>query len=342
MIFLRHILIILISTLLFSCSSKAGIEDQEEPEVNNCSNTNIGITEQDNVVIQHTTNPVFCFFSYNETVVKIKYTQPVGNDGETETFTFIFNKLDGCLKIKRAFKFYDGKQVDVSAITEINVSEFYTGEWILDKKFTGNIIFTDPHDKKVYSRKFWLEFTAQNLEIENTNYIFFNDCFGGKLPIEIDMNNDGIVDFKIISEKIRDIGNKPQFNQYTIKLISTNNYENQILSPKKNQEPYTVIFEPPFTSENTNQYFNGVKVALDVFYEFDEPYQNFNFFLHNNLTYKKYFDNSLDNYYVVKMGLDNKEYYGWIKFKFNSPECSVEILDTYLHPIEAVHISVQN
>ena len=146
---------------------KAGIEDQEEPEVNNCSNTNIGITEQDNVVIQHATNPVFWQGTYNETVVKIKYTQPVGNDGETETFTFIFNKLDGCLKIKRAFKFYDGKQVDVSAITAINVSEFYTGEWILDKKFTGNLIFTDPHDKKVYSRKFWLEFTAQNLEIEN-------------------------------------------------------------------------------------------------------------------------------------------------------------------------------
>jgi hypothetical protein len=329
------------SFLLFSCSSKSVIEiidEEEEPEVINCSNTDISISEEDNIVIQHATNPVVWEGAYNESTVKISYTKPIGS--ESETFTFIFDKVESCLKPKRAFKFYDGKEVDISAVTEMSVSEFYTKEWEIDKKFAGNIIYKDPHDKLTYSEKFWVEFTEENFEMENTNYTFFNDCFGNKLPIDLDINTDGIVDFKIISERVRDIGNTPRFNHYTIKLISTNEDENEILSPRKTQGPYSVIFEPPFTSENTRQYFNEVKNALDVFYEFDAPYQGHNYFLNNNLTYKNFFENDKDDYYLIKMGLDNKAYYGWIKFTFNSAECNIEVLDTFLNTNADEHISI--
>jgi hypothetical protein len=345
LIYLKYVLTFLSLFLLFSCSSKENYEIEEEEEdepevVMNCANTNINISEEDNIIIQHATNPVVWEGTYNETTVKISFTIPIGT--ESETSTFIFNKVDGCLNIKRAFKFYDGNQVDVSAITEMVVSEFYTKEWEIDKKFTGNVIYTDPHDKQVHSRKFWTTFTEADLEIENTTYALFNDCFGPKLPIDLDINTDGIVDYKIISERVRDVGNTPQFNQYTIKLISTNQNENHILSPIKNQAPYSVIFEPPFTSENKRQYFNGVKNALNVFYEFDAPYQGYNYFLNNDLTYKNFFENDKDDYYIIRMGLGNEEYFGWIKFTFNSSDCSIGVLDTYLNGEASEHISVSS
>jgi hypothetical protein len=326
-----------------SCSSKEVAQEMEEEEVEiiiNCTNTSISISEQDNIVINHATNPVVWVGTYNDNTVKIKYTKSAGVDNETETLVFIFNKVNSCLQLERGFKFYDGKEVDVSAITEIDVSEFYTKEWEIDKKFSGIVTYLDPHDKNTYSRKFWVEFTNQNFEVEDTNYSLFNNCFTDKLPVEIDLNKDEIVDFKITYELTRDIGNRPKYNKYNIKLISTNETENQILSPTKGQSPYFVIFEAPFTSEGTRQYFNGVKSDLDVFYEFDAPYQSYNYFLHNNLTNKATLENNKEDYYIVKMGLDNKEYYGWIKFKFNSTNCDVEVLDTFLNPTASEHVSV--
>ncbi len=343
----KYLAIILIFTFLYSCNSEIEIIDiigdgDENEVVINCTNTDIIVTAEDNIVINHATNPIIWNGTYNENNVSINYTKPVSTDGETETFKFIFNKVDECLKVERAFKFYDGKEIDVSAVTEINVSEFLTKEWEIDEKFSGQITYKDPHDKQIYSRKFWLEFTEDDLETENTNYLFFDSCFSSKLPIDIDINKDGIIDYKVVSEKIRDIGNTPKYNQYTIKLISTFEEDNQILSPRKNQPPYSVIFEPPFTSENKRQYFNDVKNALDVFYEFDAPYQVHNYFLNNKLTYKDFLENNIDDYYIIKMRLNNKEYYGWIKLTFNANTCAIEILDTYLDENEGVHISVEN
>jgi hypothetical protein len=336
---LRHLLILLLSYIFFSCSSSENIGPEADPDlIINCSNTEINVSEGDNIVIPHATNPVIWEGTYNDNRVKISYTKPIVT--ESETFTFVFEKVGNCLKTERAFKLYDGKQVDVSAITEMNVSEFYIKEWEVDKKFAGILIYTDPHDKQEYSHKFWLDFTEENKETESTNYALFDDCLGSKLPIDIDINTDGIVDFKMISEKVRDVGNTPQFNRYVIKLVSTYENENQILSPKRNESPYTVIFEPPFTSENTRQYFNEVKNALDIFYEFDAPYQSFNYFLNNRLTYKGFLENEKEDYYLIKMRLDDNEYYGWIHIKFNSSSCTVAILDTYLSPNPDEHVSV--
>lgn len=336
---LRYPVILILTYVLFSCSSAENIGPEEDPNlIVNCSNTGVTISEGDNIVIPHATNPVLWEGTYNDSSVKISYTKPIAT--ESETFTFVFEKVNNCLKIVSAYKFYDGKEVDVSAITAMNVSEFYTKEWEIDKKFTGILIYTDPHVKQEYSHKFWLDFTEENKEIESTSYALFEDCLGSKLPIDIDMNTDGIVDFKMVAEKVRDVGNTPQFNRYVIKLVSTNENENQILSPRRNEGPYTVLFEPPFTSENTRQYFNEVKNALDIFYEFDAPYQSFNYFLNNRLTYKEFLENEKEDYYLIKMGLADKEYYGWIQFTFNSGTCTVAILDTYLSPNPDEHVSV--
>lgn len=194
----------------------------------------------------------------------------------------------------------------------------------------------------MHSKKFCTTFTEADLEIENTNYALFNDCFRTKVPIDLDINTDGIVDYKIISERVRNVGNTPQFNQYTIKLISTNENKNHILSPIKNQPPYSVIFKPPFASENKRQYFNGAKNALDVFYEFDRPSLGSNYFLNNNLTYKNFFENDKNDDYIIRMGLENENYLGWMKFTFNSSDCSIRVLDTYLNAKASEHISVSS
>lgn len=333
----------MILLFIFSCGSKTGELiglDETEDEIILCSNTDVLITNEDNIVFEHATNPVIWKGTYNDSSIKINFKKDVGTDGESETYTFILDKTDNCPKIERAYKFYDGNNDDISAITEMVVLEFYIKDWETDKKISGLIVYRDPHDKLTYSRKFWIEFTENNFEIEDTNHSLFDDCFASKLPIDIDMNNDDIIDYQMISEKRRDIGNTPQFSIYTLKLISTYDTANLILSPLNSQSPYSVIFEAPFTSENTRQYFNGTKNALDVFYEFDTPYESYNYFLDNNLTYKKVLENNKEDYYIISMSLDNKIHYGWIKFKFNSSDCEVEILETFLNQNPNQHISV--
>ena len=222
----------------------------------------------------------------------------------------------------------------------MDILEFYNHSWEKDSQFSGLLVYKDPHNKQLYSRKFWINFTENDNLIENTNFSFFDDYFDGKLPIDIDMDKNGSIDYKMIAEEKRDIGNTPQFNIYTIKLISTNENENLILSPLIKTSPYTVIYEAPFNSENKRQYINDVKNALDVFYEFDAPYQNYNYFLNNNLTNKDFLTNNKEDYYLVSLILGGKTFYGWIKFKFDMENYEVEILETFLNPTETEHIYV--
>lgn len=338
-VYFRIIILFIASSLLFSCKSTISIEEEEE--LVSCSKSDLNISKQDNIISNDATNLVVWKGNYSDNLATIHYTSSAGLYGETETYNFVFSKQENCLKVARAYKYYDGKNDDISAITEFQITDLQIQDWEKDKKFSGLITYTDPHDKNTYSKKFWVEFTENDKVEPPTNFIFFNDCFGSKLPLEIDMNNDNLIDFKLDYEILKDEGNKPKYDRYGIKLISTSASQNKILSPEKNQGPYSVLYEPPFTSENKRQYFNGVKNELDVFYEFEEPYQKYNFFLNNKLTYKPFFENNIDDYYIVSMTIDDKLYYGWIKLTFNSKNCEVQIVDTYLHPIANEHISVK-
>jgi uncharacterized protein YcfL len=336
LIFLRYILIILISLLLFGCTSKAGIE-----VINNCSNIYIEITEQDNIVVQDPTNPVVWEGTYNETSVKINYTRIVGTNDETETLAFVFSKKGDCLKIDNGYKYYYGSFFDVSAITEVTILELQIKDWEIDKKYTGQITYRDHHDKQIYTIKFWVEFTEDDYEIENTHYTHFSNCLNNKLPIDLDLNKDGKTDFILGYEEKINIGNNPKFTTYTIKLFSTNDDDsNLILSPKKDKSPYFIIFNPPFSSENTIRYRNGVKNTLDIFYEYEAPYESYNYFLNNNLTYSEILEDDKDDYFLIRMTISDKHYYGWIKLNFNATSCSAEVLETYLHDFANEHISV--
>jgi hypothetical protein len=332
--------LILLFLILYSCEEANLFGGIEGTIV--CEASEIEISASDNIVIANSVETVLWKGSYTDTSLKINFTKKAGTDGETETFTFVFTKKGDCLQVNRGYKYYYGSYTDVSAVTQMYILEFKIKEWDVDKKITGELVYRDHHDKQVYTLKFWIEFNEDDYEVEDSNYNYFSDCLLNKLPINIDVDKDGIIDYNIIYEEKRDVGNRPQFNSYTIKLISTDVEKNKILALDPGPYPYPIVFEAPFSTEDTNVYLTGVKNTLDVFYEFDAPYQKYNYFLNNNLTYKNILKNNKEDYFLVKMYFGDKKFYGWVKFKFNVLDCEIAVLETYLNPIETKHISIEN
>lgn len=337
--FFRTLFLIISFGILFSCANKNNLEEIDTSI--KCNDSSLQISENDSIAISDTSNPVIWRGFYDSNSVEIYFTKNVGSDGETETFTIVLSKIGTCLKIERAYKFYNGKQVDISAITEYKIIDFSIKSWEIDNLLQGNITYIDSHDKKTYTRKFWVKLTPKTIENEPLKKLFFSECYGSKMPINIDVNKDNSTDFRLTFEEIKDTGNKPNFSFFTIKLVSTNAITNQILSPIRSNSPYIVIFEPPFSSENTKQYFDGVKNELDVFYEFKAPYEKYNYFLSNTLTYREILSNNLKDYFVISLIIDGKTYFGWIQFQLDTASCKVEIVETFLNstPNEAVFVN---
>ena len=67
------------------------------------------------------------------------------------------------------YEYYYGSYFDVSAITKMPIFDLEIKDWDIDKKITGQITYRDHHDKQVYKTKFWLEFTEDDYEIEDTS-----------------------------------------------------------------------------------------------------------------------------------------------------------------------------
>lgn len=337
-------LIILLLLIVISCDEETGTEGIEGSII--CDKSDLAVNESDKILDFNSLEPVLWEGTYNEKSVRISFTKKLNNHGVSETLYFVFNKVDNCLQIDRGYEFYSGGTADVSAITEVNVLELYVQDWIIDEKLTGKVVYRDHHDKLIKEYNFWVEFSVDNYEIESTNYTYFPNCFKEKLPKDIDIDKDGVTDYTLLIDETNDIGNRPNFTSYTIRLKSQDESINEILSPRGTSIPFPVIFEPPFSSENTRSYaankFNSadVKNALDVFYEFEPPYENYNFFLQNNLTYKKEFNNNLDDYYLVKLIRNDEEFYGWIKVDFSALDCEVEVIDFYLNPTANEHVFV--
>jgi hypothetical protein len=335
----KYISLVLFLSLLSSCgeSLSEGIEGSVI-----CDITEIEVSESDNIVIPDNTTPVLWKGSYTDTTMNINFTKDVGTDGETETMVFEFTKVNGCLQLDRGYKYYYGSYGDVSAVTQMYILELYINEWVVDKKFTGQVIYRDHHDKQIYTYNFWVEFTTDDYEVEDTNYTYFSDCLINKFPIDIDVDKNGTTDYSIVYEEYRDTGNSPHFNSYEIKLVSADEENNKILAPRSGSAPYPIVFETPFATVDTKEYSSGLKNTLDIFYEFDAPYEKYNFFLNNNLTYKNTLKNNKEDYFLVKMYFGDKKFYGWIKFEFNAPNCEIEIIETFLNPIETKNVSLED
>ena len=335
----KNFIFILFVSIFCSCEKTIVLEGIEGTIV--CNTSNLDISELDNIVTSDDETPILWEGTYSDTSVKISYTKKIGNNDETETFIFAFNKRGNCLEIARGYEYYYGSYFDVSAITKMPIFDLEIKDWDIDKKITGQITYRDHHNKQVYKVKFWVEFTEDDYEIEDTTYTYFSSCLDNKLPINIDLNKDGNTDFILGYEEENNIGNTPNFSSYTIKLFSAHDDDsNLILSPKKDNSPYFIIFNPPFSSENTRKYHTGVKNTLDVFDEYEAPYQGYNYFLNNNLTYSEILEDNKNDYFLIRMTISDKHYYGWIKLNFEATSCSIEVLETYLHNVENEHIYI--
>lgn len=327
--------------VVFACNPTIEEEDDTIPlNPDNCTSAlELSITEDNMIAIEDETNPIYWEGNYSDSSVRLSFSIPVGTDGESETFYFLFQKTENCIAIDRGYKYYDGGVADISAITAMEIKQLFIQEWREDEFLAAEIIYTDPHDKLTYAKKAWVN--LETTEDNSNSVLLFESCLGNQFPVDVDIDNDGNTDFIFDVERIDDIGNNPKFSSYAIILKSANLDENQILSPINTREPYSVLFEPPFDSRNTRQYFNGVKSELDIFYEFEAPYDEYNFFVSNQLTYYENLNNAIDDYYLIKKVIDNQEYYGWIQFRLKVDQCDFELLDTYLSdtPNEAIFVS---
>ena len=341
-----YLIFLVFLSLLYGCETVNSEEGIEGTIL--CDLSDLGLSSSNNVVIQNNSESAIWRGSYAENTVKISFTVDLNDNNTTETLTFVFNKIDDCLQIDYGYEFYNGSTADISAITQVSVLAVSIQNWEIDENFSGQITYRDHHDKFIKTLDFWVDFTTNDYLPETTNYTYFSNCFADKLPIDIDLDNDGITDYTIIADEVVDFANRPNFIAYNIKLISTDEEINEILSPRGVGIPFPVLFEPPFSSNNTRSYaankFNSIDVrnSLDVFYEFDAPYENYNFFLQNSLTYKKEFENNKDDYYAVKLIRNNENFYGWIKIDFNAINCHIAVLDTYLSPNAEEHINIEN
>lgn len=323
--------------MLQACSESS--LDKEPEIIDACSSAVVlNVSAKDSIAVERDAKNIIWQGIFNATQIELFYNIPIGSAGENETLQFILNKTDNCLEIERAYKFYDGADVDISAVTAVNFKQLFVQEWVKDEFFAGVFVYEDPHDKITYTKKVWVNLTVDTTKEQNS--LDFNSCLGDKLPIAIDLDEDGTTDFELTYETTNDIGNNPRFTKYNLLLKSTDLDANQILSPQKNKAPYFVVFEPPFTSENTKQYFNGVRKDLDIFYEYESPYEIFNYFVSNRLTYYHTLTNETPDYFLVKLIRDNKDYFGWVNVSVNVQDCSIEVLQSYLSksPNEIVRV----
>lgn len=71
------------------------MEDEEVViEIIKCEKSDISVTKEDNIIFNDPTDPVLWEGSFTNDQVKLSYTVVVGQYNESETYNFIFNKVN--------------------------------------------------------------------------------------------------------------------------------------------------------------------------------------------------------------------------------------------------------
>ena len=124
----KNSVIFLLLCIICSCEEELNIGTRIEGKVV-CKTSEVDVSKADNIVITDNVAPVLWKGSYTDTSVKINYTKKAGTDGETETFTFVFNKKEDCLQIDYGYQYYYGSFTDISAVTKIQIFDLKLNEW---------------------------------------------------------------------------------------------------------------------------------------------------------------------------------------------------------------------
>ena len=225
------------------------------------------------------------------------------------------------------------------ALSNIEVESFQFQDWEEDSLFSGELTFNYGPDSLIgtVTRKFWVEFGPDDEYIAPTISDSFEESLGTQLPIRIDLNNDATDDF-VFDYSIEEFDSsihRKRFNLRCDPLNAQNNvlakedlfYSDHILVGTNSSSFEAVL------SNDSNRNFAYRQ-------EFEAPFQNYNQWV---LTYRNQpadWVSGYSPYIMLRMNIGGQFYFGWIQIKMNFVDSTLEVLNTYFHPVPNEHITI--
>jgi hypothetical protein len=314
------------------------MEENTDQSYQYCDTQNIGLSDENTnfmVFSEGVFQEIQWQVRYFENDVELSYWGGHCGDDCKLQKVFMFKKTNGCIAFNYAFSranhLYNG--IDVN---EINVPiVFQLQEWIENEKFAGQLLIDD-----VITHNFWITQTPDDSYFIPDFPVFeaFESCLQDQLPVAIDMNHDGISDFEFGFDKFQDIARVPprSFSYVTTTSLSE---PNQLLIDSE----FNVVYSTErgsITSQNKNT-INAIDIGL--FTNFNPPYSQFNnwkSFANAGVFDPEIINYNASNYLLVKMILDNEDYYGWVNFSIDFNNCILTVHQTYLNDVPNEHVVI--
>lgn len=276
---------------------------------------------------------------YSENIVELSYERGYSPENHGNV-VYVFKKINDCIKYDYRYEVVMGGIHPINGVYEYFIEhDLIIQEYIPDEKLVGRLI--GEYDSEIHNIDFWIDFTTDDFFVEEVpNYISFQNCLGNQLPMNIDINNDGVDDFRFTrDEQMYENTAFPEIvpelrNAVYFETISNNN---AILAGFENNSL------PVFTEqldENGSE-TNLVVWHADFIHENNYPYKQFNFWARYS-NWEPYLYSTLTNFhYAIKMIVNGEPHYGYVKFSLSGIDCEIIIHETYLNPTPNEHIIIE-
>lgn len=328
---------------------------QENFNTPDCTYQNLGITNQD-TSFNGNSNSYKWNVRYNQNQVELYIVLGYGHHGEHDTIGYVFQKVNdlrsnsACLEFSYGYVHSTGYvgTIDLGKTRSIRsapVHDVQIQEWIENERFVGQLVVPANSTGGLSTLKFWVDYDSDDYYEYENNTASASYCIDPVVPMNIDINHDGIDDFSFQNVTLElNTGLPKKFSSFSIIPLNNN-----IILERSPSSFTNLVFEPPFSSANAYeiQNTNFITNALAILEEFEPPYDRFDFWHYGNFTIHYYhpdhpygFNNDIDDYILVKLEKDGQYYYGWIKLLVKNYECHFEILETYISPIPNQHVSI--
>ncbi|WP_223033291.1 hypothetical protein [Hanstruepera marina] len=344
----KLLFIFCLSLLLFNCQNDDDNQENSIVPEETCEMQfdDLGLTEAHAIVIpeQHE-NPSAINDNtpwkarYSENIVELSYERGYSPESHGNVI-FVFKKINNCIKFDYRYEVVmGGITPSINRVYEyFTEHDFIIQEYIPDEKLVGRLI--GEYDGEIHNIDFWIDFTTDDFFIEEVpDYISFQNCLGSQLPMNIDINNDGVDDFKFTRDE--QFLEDPAFPEIIPILRNIIVFEadnnNTILAGTYN-------LDLPVFTENLDQSGRDEDYVIwytDFIHESIYPYKQFNFWT-RGYTNEPYNLSTLTNiHYAIKMMVNGEPHYGYINFSILGNDCEIIIHETYLNPTPNEHIIIE-